>query len=173
MPILIRGVWTEALRCERAAIGRFSEHTGRNASERRAGLEKHDAEANPPLIRGRLPATGDAHWGRRTNDRSPPPGYGRRQVCRTSAGPTLEALSVARTRQPGTREPPCLVSSPESRRVIGGANSPAGQCGDHAAASTVRARASGCQSRSSHSKAVSRVTRRRMTATPATVGDLP
>ena len=45
--------------------GRFSEHAGRNARERRAGLEKLDAEADPPMDRGRLPATGSAHWGRR------------------------------------------------------------------------------------------------------------
>ena len=29
------------------------EHAGRNLSERRAGLEKADAEADPPTIRGR------------------------------------------------------------------------------------------------------------------------
>ena len=50
--------WTEALRCKRAAIGRLSERAGRNASERRAGLETLNAEADPPGSRGRLPATG-------------------------------------------------------------------------------------------------------------------
>jgi len=36
--------------------GRFSEHAGRNASERRAGLETGNAEADPPVMRGRLPS---------------------------------------------------------------------------------------------------------------------
>ena len=38
--------------------GRLSDHAGRNASERRAGLETNAAEADPPIIRGRLPAVG-------------------------------------------------------------------------------------------------------------------
>ena len=38
--------------------GRPSDHAGRNASERRAGLETGDVEADPPEIRGRLPAVG-------------------------------------------------------------------------------------------------------------------
>ncbi len=50
--------WTEALRRDGPPSGRLSEHAGRNASERRAGLEKHDAEADPPLFRGRQPASG-------------------------------------------------------------------------------------------------------------------
>ena len=53
-------MWTEALRGKRAARGRFSARAGRNARERRAGLEKPNAEADPPTFRGRLPATGDA-----------------------------------------------------------------------------------------------------------------
>ena len=39
-------------------LGRLSDHTGHNASKRRAGLETHNAEADPPLKRGRLPAVG-------------------------------------------------------------------------------------------------------------------
>ena len=39
--------WTEALRCKRAAVGRLSERAGRNASERRAGLETFNAAASP------------------------------------------------------------------------------------------------------------------------------
>ena len=39
-------------------LGRLSDHTGHNASERRAGLETRTAEADPPLKRGRLPAVG-------------------------------------------------------------------------------------------------------------------
>ena len=39
-------------------LGRLSDHTGHNASKRRAGLETHNAEADPPLKRGRLPAIG-------------------------------------------------------------------------------------------------------------------
>ena len=50
--------WTEALRRDGPPYGRLSEHAGRNASERRAGLEKDDAEADPPLFRGRQPASG-------------------------------------------------------------------------------------------------------------------
>ena len=34
-------------------LGRLSDHTGHNASKRRAGLETHNAEADPPLKRGR------------------------------------------------------------------------------------------------------------------------
>ena len=30
-------------------LGRLSDHTGHNASKRRAGLETHNAEADPPL----------------------------------------------------------------------------------------------------------------------------
>ena len=67
--------WTEALRCKRAAVGRLSERAGRNASERRAGLETVNAEADPPRSRGRLPATGNAKaLGERTKHRLPPPG---------------------------------------------------------------------------------------------------
>ena len=40
--------------------GRLSEHAGRNASERRAGLETSNAEADPSLLRGRLAAVGKA-----------------------------------------------------------------------------------------------------------------
>ena len=50
--------WAEALRRDGPPFGRLSEHAGRNASERRAGLEKHNAEADPPLYRGRQPASG-------------------------------------------------------------------------------------------------------------------
>ena len=39
-------------------LGRLSNHTGHNASKRRAGLETHNAEADSPLKRGRLPAVG-------------------------------------------------------------------------------------------------------------------
>ena len=53
-------MWTEALRGKRSARGRISECTGRNVSERRAGLEKPNVEADPPRDRGRLPATGNA-----------------------------------------------------------------------------------------------------------------
>ena len=37
-------------------LGQFGEQAGRNASERRAGLETWDAEADPPLIWGRPPS---------------------------------------------------------------------------------------------------------------------
>ena len=38
---------------------RLSEHAGRNASERRAGLEKHNVGADPPCYRGRPPSLGN------------------------------------------------------------------------------------------------------------------
>ena len=47
----------EALR-QKGRLGRLSDHAGRNASERRAGLETSNAEADPPVSRGRLPAGG-------------------------------------------------------------------------------------------------------------------
>ena len=41
-------------------LRRLREHAGRNASERRAGLETGNAEADPPEIRGRPPSLGEA-----------------------------------------------------------------------------------------------------------------
>ena len=46
---------------KKGRLGRLSERAGRNASERRAGLETVNAEADPPRFRGRLPATGTAN----------------------------------------------------------------------------------------------------------------
>ena len=43
---------------EKGRLGRFSEHAGRNASESRAGLETGNAEADPPVKRGRLASVG-------------------------------------------------------------------------------------------------------------------
>ena len=48
---------SEALR-QRTALGGSGDHAGRNASERRAGLEKGDAEADPSNGWGRLPPSG-------------------------------------------------------------------------------------------------------------------
>ena len=96
--------WTEALRCKRAAVGRLSERAGRNASERRAGLEKVDAEADPPMSRGRLPATGAAQWGVKRTCPVVSAGVLATACTRRGVEATREALSVARTRQPGTRE---------------------------------------------------------------------
>ena len=48
---------SEPLR-EKGRLGRFSDHAGRNASERRAGPETASAEADPPFSRGRPPSTG-------------------------------------------------------------------------------------------------------------------
>ena len=53
---------TDSTSMQKGRLGRFSEHAGCSASERRAGLEKHDAEAAPPLFRVRLSATGNASW---------------------------------------------------------------------------------------------------------------
>ncbi len=51
-------------------LGRLGEHAGRNVSERRAGLEKGNAEADLPELQGRLPSLGQ------TSDTPPaaPPG---------------------------------------------------------------------------------------------------
>ena len=46
-------IWSEALWCQRGRLGRLSEHAGRNARERRAGLETGDAGADPPEKWGR------------------------------------------------------------------------------------------------------------------------
>ena len=48
---------SEALR-QKGRLGRLSDHAGRNASKRRAGLETDNAEADPPVSRGRLPSAG-------------------------------------------------------------------------------------------------------------------
>ena len=48
---------SEALR-QKGRLGRFSDHAGRNASERRAGLETCNAKADPARYRGRLPSAG-------------------------------------------------------------------------------------------------------------------
>ena len=53
---------------QKGRLGRFSEHAGCNASERRAGLEKHDAEAAPPLFREGCQRPGTL-VGLATNDR--------------------------------------------------------------------------------------------------------
>ena len=97
--------WTEALRCKRAAVARLSERAGRNASERRAGLETLNAEADPPRSRGRLPATGKAKALGGTNEAPVASAGVLATACaRRGTDATREALSVARTRQPGTRE---------------------------------------------------------------------
>ena len=49
--------WPEALRWN-SCLGRPGDHAGRNASERRAGLETCNAEADPTVSRGRLPLAG-------------------------------------------------------------------------------------------------------------------
>ena len=41
--------WTEALCCKRVAIGRFSEHAGRNQMNAEQASKKVDAEADPPM----------------------------------------------------------------------------------------------------------------------------
>jgi len=48
---------SEALR-QKGRLGRLSDHAGRNASERRAGLETCNAEADLPGSQGRLPSAG-------------------------------------------------------------------------------------------------------------------
>ena len=158
---------------EKGRLGRLSERAGRNASERPAGLEKVNAEADPPSSRGRLPATGTVQWDANENGRSSPPGYWRQHV---RAGKRMQRGKPCRWRARASRKPVSFrvrCQAPEARKMLRGAKFPAGRCGDHAAASTGRAGASGCQSRSWRSKAVRRVTSRRMTATTATLWDLP
>ena len=55
-------------------LGRLSDPAGQNASERRAGLEKHAAEADPPRNRGRPTASREVSD---TGTDSFPPGYWR------------------------------------------------------------------------------------------------
>ena len=43
---------------EKGRLGQLSDHAGRNASERRAGPETLNAEADPPVTRERLPPAG-------------------------------------------------------------------------------------------------------------------
>jgi hypothetical protein len=49
-----------SLRCK-GPFQRPRDQAGRNASERRAGLERSDVGADPPYLRGRPPSMG--HWG--------------------------------------------------------------------------------------------------------------
>ena len=62
-----------------ASLWRCSEPTGRNVSERRAGLEMTNVDADPATKRGRPPSlgmNGEAGIGRTTSDQEPsgPPG---------------------------------------------------------------------------------------------------
>ena len=86
---------------EKGRLGRLSDHAGRNASERRAGLETLNAEADPTVMRGRPPA------GREESDERTgrfPPGYWRRHAWKMEGVATREPLSVPCTRQPEPRE---------------------------------------------------------------------
>ena len=81
--------------------GRLSDHTGHNASERRAGLETRNAEADPPLKRGRLPPVG------KRATRAPTGSAGVLAVACMEEGSGGNTGSPARwrgTRQPTTRE---------------------------------------------------------------------
>src|SRR5262245_9045618 len=64
-------------------VKRPRELIGRNASERRAGLETENVEADPPQKRGRPTSLGN--WGSHPEKRSDPavpPGYWRRHASR-------------------------------------------------------------------------------------------
>ena len=52
-----QGEAAEAFGAEGPGKG-LGDHAGRNVSERRAGLEKNNAEADPAKLRGRLPSLG-------------------------------------------------------------------------------------------------------------------
>ena len=51
-------IWTEALRCQRVAIGDSANPQAVTCERCAAGLKTGNAEADPPEIRGRLPAVG-------------------------------------------------------------------------------------------------------------------
>ena len=87
---------------KKGRLGRLSERAGRNASERRAGLENVNAEAAPPSSRGRLPATGTAQWGANENGRSSPPGYWRQHA---RAGKRMQHGKPCRWRARANRKP--------------------------------------------------------------------
>jgi hypothetical protein len=55
---------------DKGRLGRLSDPAGRNASERRAGLERNDVDADPPTKRGRLPGVG------KQSTRAPAPSTG-------------------------------------------------------------------------------------------------
>ena len=81
---------------EKGRLGRLSDHAGRNASERRAGLETLNAEADPTVMRGRPPA------GREESDERTgrfPPGYWRRHAWkmegRSNTGTPVGAVHAA------------------------------------------------------------------------------
>ena len=55
---------------DKGRLGRLSDRAGRNASERRAGLEKNNVDADPATERGRLPGVG------KQSTRAPAPSTG-------------------------------------------------------------------------------------------------
>ena len=55
---------------DKGRLGRLSDPAGRNASERRAGLERNDVDADPPTKRGRLIGVG------KQSTRAPAPSTG-------------------------------------------------------------------------------------------------
>ena len=53
-------MWTEALRWKRAASGGSASTQAATRVNAEQASKSRDAEADPPIVRGRLPATGDA-----------------------------------------------------------------------------------------------------------------
>jgi hypothetical protein len=83
---------------EKGRVRRLSERAGRNASERRAGLETGNVGADPPVTRGRPPLVG-------------------KHRATSPTGPAGVLATACMTRRPtGTREAPAVRSVILNRR---------------------------------------------------------
>ena len=89
--------WTEALCCKRVAIGRLSEHAGRNQMNAEQASKK---SMRRPTRRCNGEGCQRPGSERRAH-RSAPPGYWRQHACKRGTEATREAPSVVRTRQTG------------------------------------------------------------------------
>ena len=94
--------WTEALCCKRVAIGRFSEHAGRNQMNAEQASKK---SMRRPTRRCNGEGCQRPGSERRAH-RSSPPGYWRQHACKRGTEATREAPSVVRTRQTGNPRGP-------------------------------------------------------------------
>src|SRR5437867_11586061 len=87
---------------KKGCFRQLSEHAGRNASERRAGLEKGNVGADPPVSRGRPQPAGRGE--RRKTSSRPHRGIGDgmhdKETDRNTGSPRGEGVKT----QPATRE---------------------------------------------------------------------
>ena len=89
--------WTEALCCKRVAIGRFSEHAGRNQMNAEQASKKSMRRPTRRCNGEGCQRPGSERRAHRTS----PPGYWRQHACQRGTEATREAPSVVRTRQTG------------------------------------------------------------------------